>query len=159
VLLLVGESRDHGSHFAKLDDVVRLIGENNISVYALSFSPYISQQLDTVRGRNKDEWSPTIDILEKLEDIHQAMRKNTPRALAAVTGGEYENFSTQNAFESSMLNFTNHLYSRYMLSFEPRNPHPGLHQIRVHLRDPGKAQTILFRTSFWVTDATEASEH
>ena len=35
VLLLLSETRDHGSHFAALDEVVRLIGENYISVYAL----------------------------------------------------------------------------------------------------------------------------
>jgi VWFA-related protein len=57
VLLLVSETRDHGSHFTKLDDVVRLIGENNILVFAVPFSPYISQQLDVARGTSKDEWS------------------------------------------------------------------------------------------------------
>jgi len=157
VLLLISESRDHGSHFAELDDMVRLIGENSISVYALSFSPYISQQLDTVRGRNKDEWSPNVDILEKLEDIHQAMRKNSPKALASLTGGEYESFSTRHAFESDMLNFTNHLYSRYVLSFEPKSPHVGLHQIRVRLREHEGGQSVLFRSSYWVGDSPEAS--
>jgi hypothetical protein len=47
-----------------------------ISVYALPFSPYLSQQLDVLRGSNKDEWSPKVDILEKLVAIRQAMRKN-----------------------------------------------------------------------------------
>jgi hypothetical protein len=27
-LLLISETRDHGSHFAKLDDVVNLIGDS-----------------------------------------------------------------------------------------------------------------------------------
>ena len=39
VLLLISETRDHGSHFAKLDDVVKLIGVANVAVYALPFSP------------------------------------------------------------------------------------------------------------------------
>jgi hypothetical protein len=79
VLLLLSETRDHGSHFATLDEVVRLMGENNISVYALPFSPYVSQQFDVLRGTNKDEWSPNVDIVEKLAAIRQAMRKNTLR--------------------------------------------------------------------------------
>jgi VWFA-related protein len=49
VVLLVSETRDHGSRFTKLDDVVRLINENSILVFAVPFSPYISQQLDVLR--------------------------------------------------------------------------------------------------------------
>src|SRR5579864_2215163 len=150
VLLLISEMRDHGSKFTKFDDLVPLIGGNNISVYALPFSAYRSQQLDVLRGSNRDEWTPAIDILSKLEDIHQAMRKNTPKALASITGGEYEGFVTHSAFESDMLDFTNHLYSRYWLSFSPKDPHVGLHQIRVRLRDTKPGERLLFRTSYWV---------
>jgi VWFA-related protein len=149
VLLLVSETRDHGSHFTKLDDVVRLIGENNILVFAVPFSPYISQQLDVGRGANKDEWSPNVDIIEKVVAARQAMRKNAPRALTSMTGGEYELFATRNAFETDLTTFSNHLHSRYQLSFEPNDPHAGLHQIRVKLRDPGKNWSVLFRSSYW----------
>lgn len=151
VLLLISETRDHGSKFTKLDDLVPLIDGNNISVFSLPFSPYKSQQLDVLRGSNRDEWGPAINILEKLEDIHQAMRKNAPRALASITGGEYEAFATRNGFESNLTDFTNHLYSRYQLSFAPKDPKPGLHQIRVRLRDPKPGEKLLFRTSYWVT--------
>lgn len=82
VLLLISETRDHGSRFAGMDEVVRLIAENYISVYALPFSPYLSQQLDVMRGTNKDEWYPTVNIIEKLAAIRQAMRKNIPETLA-----------------------------------------------------------------------------
>jgi VWFA-related protein len=150
VLLLISETRDHGSKFAKFDEVLRLIGENNISVFAVPFSPYISQQLDVVRGANKDEWTPNINILEKLAAARQAMRKNISQALTSMTGGEYELFATRNAFETDLTTFSNHLHSRYQLSFEPNDPHPGLHQIRVKLRDPGKNWSVLFRSSYWV---------
>jgi VWFA-related protein len=149
VLLLISETRDHGSHFAKLDDVVRLIGETNATVYALPFSPYVSQQLDAARGINRDEWSANVDIIEKIAAARQAMRRNTPKALAAMTGGEYELFATRNQFETEMTTFANHLHSRYLLSFEPRSPHSGLHQIRVRLREPPKNWTVLFRSSYW----------
>lgn len=149
VLLLISETRDHGSRFTELDDVVRLIGENNILVFAVPFSPYVSQQLDVARGANKDEWRPNIDIGEKLAAARQAMRKNAPKALTSMTGGEYELFATHNAFETDLTTFSNHLHSRYQLSFEPNNPRPGLHQIRVKLRDPGKNWTVLFRSSYW----------
>jgi len=51
-----------------------------------------------------------------------------------------------------MNDFTNHLHSRYHLSIAPRNPHPGLHQIRVHLKDAGN-NTVLARSSYWAEAA------
>jgi len=152
VVLLISETRDHGSKFTKFDDVLRLIGENNISVFAVPFSPYISQQLDVARGVNKDEWTPAFDIIEKVAAARQAMRKNAPKALTSMTGGEYELFATRNAFETDLTTFSNHLHSRYQLSFEPNDPHPGLHQIRVKMRDPGKNWSVLFRSSYWAED-------
>jgi len=153
VLLLISETRDHGSKFTKTDTALTLVDANNVSVYTLPFSPYISQQLDTARGANKDEWSPVIDILEKIQDVHQAMRKNIPKTLAELTGGEYELFATRNGFEDNLIGFANHLHARYELSFEPKNPHAGLHQIRVRLRNPGKDQTVLYRRTYLVLSA------
>jgi VWFA-related protein len=153
VLLLIGETRDHGSHFAKIEDAVRLVGVTHTLVYALPFSPYISQQLDIARGSNQDEWSPNFDIVEKLAAARQAMRKNSAKALASMTGGEYELFATRKSFESDMISFANHLHSRYLLSFEPKNPHPGLHRIRVRLKNSASNQTVLFRSGYWVADS------
>jgi hypothetical protein len=82
----------------------------------------------------------------------QAVRKNSPRAIASMTGGEYEMFSSRKNFERLMTEFTNHLHSRYLLSFEPKNPHPGLHAIRVELKEPEK-RTVLARTSYWAEGA------
>jgi VWFA-related protein len=152
VLLLVSETRDHGSHFSKLDEVVRLIGQNDISIYAIPFSAYLSQQLDVLRGTNRDEWSPNVDILEKLAAIRQAMRKNIPLTLTELTGGEYRTFHTQKALEEHIISLANNVHSRYALSFEPKNPHPGLHHIRVRLRDASKKATLLYRSSYWMRE-------
>lgn len=150
VLLLISETRDHGSKFTKLDDVVRLIGENNISVFAVPFSPYVSKQLDTLRATNKDEWTPGIDFLQMLIDMREALRKNIPGALVSMTGAENESFVTRNGFENDLTRFANHLHSRYQLSFQPSDPKAGFHHIHVRLRDPAKNYQLLFRTSYWV---------
>ena len=153
VLLLISETRDHGSHFAKIDDAVRWVGVTHTLVYALPFSPYISQQLDTARGSNKDEWGETLDIIEKLAAARQAMRKNSAKALASMTGGEYELFETRKGFESDMISFANHLNSRYLLSFQPKDPHTGLHRIQVRLKHPSSDQKVLFRSTYWVAES------
>jgi VWFA-related protein len=155
VLLLISETHDHGSHFAKLDDVVRLIGTTDIAVYALPFSPYLSQQLDATRGANMDEWPRNVDLIEKFAALRQALRKDTPRALMRMTGGEYEMFATRNGFETRLNTFANHLHSRYLLTFEPKDPRPGLHTIRVRLRDQARNETVLFRSSYWAVEASK----
>jgi VWFA-related protein len=154
VLLLISETRDHGSK-SKIDKVVEEIGESSAAVYALAFSPSKSNVLDTMRGNNIDEMNPTPDLLAPIYMAAQAMKRNTPKAVASMTGGEYELFATQKAFDARMVDFTNHVHNRYMLSIEPKNPHPGLHQLRVRLRDGGDS-VVLARTSYWVKD--EATE-
>jgi len=153
VLLLISETRDHGSH-AKIDDLVAAIGQANTLMYALAFSPALSNILDTGRGNNKDEMNASPDILGPLIMTVHAMKKNVPKTIASMTGGEYELFATKKKFEVRMNDFTNHLHSRYLLSISPKSPHPGLHQIRVRLKDPGNG-TVLARTSYWAKGSGE----
>jgi VWFA-related protein len=155
VLLLISETRDHGSHFAKLDDVMTLAGITNTAIYALPFSPSISSVLDTERGSNKDERQPTPDLLAPLSMARQAMRKNIPKAIASMTGGEYELFSSREGFERRMNTFGNHLHSRYVLSFQTKNPRPGLHQIRVRLRNSPPNQVVRSRTNYWAGESSQ----
>ena len=153
VLLLISETRDHGS-VVKIDDTVAAIGQSNAVMYALAFSPALSNILDTGRGTNKDEEQGGINLLDLGYRVAQAMRKNVPSTIASMTGGEYELFATRKKFEVRMNDFTNHLHSRYLLSFAPKSPHPGLHQIRVRLRNAGEG-AVLARTSYWAEGTKE----
>jgi VWFA-related protein len=154
VLLLISETRDHGSRIAKLDNVVSAVGEGNTVVYALAFSPAISNVLDTERGTNQDDMNAGPDLLAPLFLLRQAFRKNTPKAVASMTGGEYELFDTQKSFETHLNDFTNHLHSRYLLSFQPKDPHSGLHELKVQLREATKG-TVLARGSYWAQESVQ----
>ena len=147
VLLLISETRDHGSH-GKIEDTVSAIGQSNALMYALAFSPALSNILDTGRGTNKNEEQPSLNILDLGYRVAQAMRKNIPSTIASMTGGEYQLFATRKKFEVHLTDFTNHLHSRYLLSFAPKNPRPGLHQIRARLRDPSSG-IVLARNTYW----------
>jgi VWFA-related protein len=151
VLLLISETRDRGSA-AKVEDVVAEIGQSSTAVYALAFSPSRSNILDTMRGNNKNEMNPSPDLLAPLLMAAEAMKKNMPKTVASMTGGEYEMFATGKNFDLRMIDFSNHLRSRYLLSIEPRSPHAGLHQLRVRLRDAGD-RTVLARGSYWAAGA------
>jgi VWFA-related protein len=157
VLLLISETRDHGSRFAKIEDVVTLIGNSNTTVYTLVFSPTLSNILDTERGNNQDEMKPTVDVLALLAHASAAMKRNTPKAIASQTGGEYELFESRQRFESRMTDFANHVHNRYLLSFQPKSPHLGLHQIRVRLKDPARDETVLFRSNYWAGGVDEGN--
>ena len=95
VLLLISETRDHGSHAVKLDDAIAAISDSNAVVYSLAFSPTGSTALDTLRGEWDERTDPAganLDILRLMKMARQAMRKNAPRSVAAMTGGEYSAF-------------------------------------------------------------------
>ena len=150
-LLLISETRDHGSR-VKVDDAVAAVGQANATLYALAFSPALSNILDTGRGVNQSEMHQGVNVLDLAYRAAQAMRKNVPSTVTSMTGGEYELFTTRKNFEVRMNHFSNHLHSRYLLSFAPKDPHPGLHQLRVRLKD-GKNGTVLARTTYWAEDA------
>ncbi len=151
VLLLISETRDHSSQ-AKVDDVVAEIGQSSTAVYALAFSPSRSNILDTMRGNNRNEMHPSPDLLAPLIMAAEAMKKNMPKTVASMTGGEYEMFATGKNFDLRMIDFSNHLHSRYLLSIEPKSPHAGLHQLLVTLRNQGD-RTVLARSSYWAAGA------
>jgi VWFA-related protein len=159
VLLLISETRDHGSLSATIDDVIKVIGNSNAVVYTLAFSPSKSNVLDTLRGNNNPDRHPEQtevhegpDLLAPIALAAQSMRKNTAKAIAAQSGGEYEMFSSRNGFDAQINNFSNHLHSQYLLSFQPSRPRPGLHQLVVKVSTPVGA-TVLARTSYWAVGA------
>jgi VWFA-related protein len=155
VLLLISETRDHGSHSATIDDVIKAVGNSNTVVYTLAFSPSKSNILDTLRGNNNPDLHPEQtevhegpDLLAPLVLAAQAMRKNTAKTIASLSGGEYSLFDSGKSFDAHMNEFSNHLHSRYLLSFQPAQPHPGLHHLTVRLKEPGDA-SVLARSSYW----------
>jgi len=152
ILLLISETRDHGSRAVTLDDAITAINNSNTVVYSVAFSPTGSTAMDTLRGEwdeCTDPAGPNLDILRLMKMAREAMRKNAPKSVAAMTGGEYDLFASQKGFEHFMTEFANHLHSRYLLRFEPKNPRPGLHQVRVRLKQGGDAQ-IVARRAYWV---------
>ena len=147
ILLLISETRDHGSK-AKIEDAIAAIGRANAAMYALAFSPGLSNVLDTARGTNKDEMHEGVNFLDLMYRTAQAMRKNIPSTVAAMTGGEYQLFATRKKFDVRMNDFDNHLHSRYLLSITPKNPHSGLHHLRVRLKNDSGG-FVLARTTYW----------
>jgi VWFA-related protein len=77
-----------------------------------------------------------------------ALRKNVPETVAHLTGGEYYSFSNEKNLERGLQTLTNHIPNRYVLSFHPVNPHPGLHAVTLQLKDRPNLK-VAARTSYW----------
>jgi hypothetical protein len=83
----------------------------------------------------------------------EGMRRNTPETVAHLTGGEYFRFSNTRNLEGGLFIISNHVPNRYVLSFQPQSPHPGLHSIQLRLREyPNLVVTA--RRSYWADSET-----
>lgn len=77
------------------------------------------------------------------------MKTNVPETVARMTGGEYFNLSKAKELEGYLSAIANHIPNRYVLSFYPQNPHPGLHTLT--LRAPNyTGLDITARTTYWI---------
>ena len=61
------------------------------------------------------------------------MKTNVPKTVAEMTGGEYFGFNGERSLETALVTIANHLPNRYILSFQPHDPHPGIHALELRL--------------------------
>jgi VWFA-related protein len=141
VIVLVSETRDHGSR-TPIQNVIEKIGRANVVVYSLAFSPSRSDLSDFSHP------SGGIELLPLVRMAVAALRKNAAAAIPRMTGGEYFRFNHQKDLDRQMGLLANQVHNRYLLSFQPSDPTPGLHRLKVELTEPIPAR-ILARTSYW----------
>lgn len=146
ILLLISESRDHGSHHFNIPQLVERIGTSNTLVLSLVFSPGKAEMIDWARGNTNG--GTEMNILAPLVMTVNAMRRNTPKTLAELSGGEYDPFTREKGFEARVAEVASHARNRYILSFHPTDLTPGLHTIVVKLTQDYGAHVVA-RNSYW----------
>jgi VWFA-related protein len=77
-----------------------------------------------------------------------ALRQNVPQAVAQITGREFFRFSSLKDMERDLATVSNHVPNRYVLSFQPQSPSPGVHAIELRLRDRPDL-VVTARSSYW----------
>jgi VWFA-related protein len=136
---------EHGcfSHDPKTDPTVRDDGTKGVAeeTKATQYYDCIAELLPPLR-------------LAKMAAIlgMNGLHKNAPETVAHLTGGEYFHFSSQRDLERGLATIANHVPNRYVLSFQPQSPQPGLHAIAVTLKDYPDL-SITARSSYWAADA------
>lgn len=148
VLLLISETRDHGSRHVNIPQLVERIGTSNTLVFSVSFSPSRAEAMYHAKGRGGDS---ADGLLGPVLMAMNAMRRNVPQSLAEMTGGEYQPFAREKAFEDRIAEAATHARNRYLLSFHPSNPTPGLHTLDIKLTQ-NYAARVVARSSYWAVN-------
>jgi VWFA-related protein len=84
------------------------------------------------------------------------LQRNVPETVADMTGGEYFQFKDAKSLERDLETISNHVPNRYMLSFHPQSPHPGLHAVTLRLKNYPNLD-VSARASYWVDAEREAA--
>ena len=151
VIVLLSETRDSGS-VTPMKEVLRKIGQSDVIVYSLAFSPGREDAL---------QFSPPegngANLLAPLMMAIAAIKKNTAGAIPHMTGGEYLRFNSGKQLDRQIAMLANQVHNRYMITFQPSDQTPGLHRLDVKLRRPLQVR-VRARTSYWATSAAEVEE-
>jgi VWFA-related protein len=146
VLLLISEVRDHGSKHTKAEQLIRKIGQSDVLVISVSFSPARAELLHDMKDSGDDR---TMSMVSALVMAVQAFKKNVAKEVAHMSGGEYETFTGDKRFEQRIVDAARHARNRYLITFSPSDPTPGLHTIRVRTAQDYGAR-IVARANYWM---------
>src|ERR1039458_1246475 len=146
VLLLISEERDHGSKHTKAEQVIKKIGQSDVLVLTVSFSPLKAEFLHDAKDSGSER---TMNMVSALAALVQAFKKNVTKEVALMSGGEYTTFTGDKRFEQRVVDAAKHARNRYLITFSPSNPTPGLHTLRVKLAQDYGAHVVA-RANYWV---------
>ena len=149
VLLFISEQRDHGSKHTKIPQLIQKIGGSDVLVLSVSFSPARAELLHDVKDDvvgNGDQ--PTMNMVSALIMAVKAFKKNVTKEVADMSGGEYTTFTGDKRFEQQVVDAAKHMRNRYLITFSPSDPSPGLHAIRVRTAQDYGAR-IVARSNYW----------
>ena len=147
VLLLISEERDHGSKHAKPAQLIRRIGESDVLVLSISFSPALAELSHDAKDSEVDD--RTMNMVSALVMAINAFKKNVAKELAGMSGGEYTTFVGDKRFEARVMSAAKDARNRYLITFRPSDLTPGLHTIRVRTTQDYGAR-IVARANYWL---------
>ena len=154
VLLVVSEKRDHGSKHTKPVQLIKSIGESDVLVLSVSFSPARAEFLHDAADNGDDR---TLSMLSTLAMAVEAFKKNVSKEIAGMSGGEYTTFTNDKKFEARVVEAASHTRNRYLITFSPSNPKPGLHTITVKTAVDYGAR-IVARANYWADRGSSGGE-
>ncbi|HEX8713507.1 MAG TPA: VWA domain-containing protein [Terracidiphilus sp.] len=151
VLLLISEERDHGSKHTKPEQVIRQIGRSDALVLSVSFSPAQAELAQSLKSDN--EAGAAANLMTPLLMLIRGMRKNVVKEISDMSGGEYTTFTGDKRFEQRVVTAARDVRNRYLITFSPSNPTPGLHTLKVRTAVDYGAK-IVARSDYWLGNSS-----
>lgn len=158
ILILISQPQDDGSK-VHAEDIVRMLGEDNITIFSLTFSPektWLKDQFSKPRSEAPPyQMSPdhppilhTFDLVTPLFEAINAMRKNAAAEVTSLAGGESLPFGNEKSLASQLTHVANYIPNRYVLTFHPTADSAGFHNLQVRVRSHPEF-SVDARTSYW----------
>jgi hypothetical protein len=154
ILLLVSGARDQGSRNFGEPELVERLGTSDVVVVSLMLTPSKAAARTWTKGDVYPEPGP--NELAPLLTTVEAMRRNLPKTLAGLSGGEYVPLTATKDWESALAVAARDARRRYVLSLHPMRPTPGLHLIRVKLKGSDRAR-VTARSIYWAIERGNAN--
>ena len=158
VVIVVSESKDHGSR-TKLADLITRAQAANVIVYPLTYSVYAtaftSKGGETFdRSRQPVYDSTGGNLLSIFTELGAMAKDNSHHALAGFTGGEQLHFTRLDGLERVISKIGEDLHSQYLLSFAPSAPAavPEFRKLQVRVKGHPEA-VIRTRPGYWPSPA------
>jgi VWFA-related protein len=147
VILLISETRDHGSR-ATPQEVIAVLGLTNTVVNSVAYSPARDEFLQDLKPNGYGS-THVMDLTSLLFMAINAMKANASSEIATLSGGEYLNFTTRKGFDQALGHLANQVHNFYLLSFQPQGTlTPGFHSLRVSV--PGMPDAVVRnRSTYW----------
>lgn len=174
-ILLVSETRDHGSR-ASLQDVVAELGVNDTVIYSVAFGalrdeitsgfrapkppkftpqfplPKPAPKPDPAEDNDREppytEHAPLLELPPQIMVIVNALRTDASSELASLSGGEHFSFTNQRSFDDDLQKISNQIHNYYLLSFKPPSGTLSLHTLKVRVAGYPDA-VIQTRRGYW----------
>ncbi len=159
---MISETRDHGSKIAA-EEVAAELGRTDTVIYSVAFSPARDGMVEAMKhagdaykteppkppppntappleddkpGMVEIERPPWMNWPPQLVLLANALKGNAASEIAALSGGEYQGFSTQKNFDDALQRIANQIHNYYLLSFKPPDGAPlTMHSLKVRVPD------------------------
>jgi VWFA-related protein len=82
-----------------------------------------------------------------------ALRTNTAESIAQLTGGEFFHFHDAKDLKAGLIAVSNDVPNFYVLSFRPTSLAPGLHALRLEIKDRPQL-AVKYRSEYWIDSDT-----
>ncbi len=85
------------------------------------------------------------------------LRRNVPKSVAQLTGGEYFAFKDAKTLARHLITISNDVPNYYILSFHPQSPQAGLHALELKLKNRPEYE-VTARKGYWIDAEAGAKE-